>query len=62
MTDNEASDWLAGADVPDDTAAAVLDWVEQQRDPVFSATLAIHAEEASDKPRATLIAKLQRLV
>lgn len=61
MTDNEAVDWLAGAEIPNDTAVAVLEWVERQRDPMFSATLAVHAEEASEKPRATLIAKLQRM-
>lgn len=61
LTDTEAAVWLQGAEVPDGTATAIVDWASSQRDPRFSATLAALVEEQAERPRTSLVARLRKV-
>lgn len=60
-TDAEVVELLACANVPTGTADVIVGWALSTSQPVFAARLAVLVEQTAEKPRATLIGRLQRI-
>lgn len=58
-TTEQAKDKHEATEVPDGTAKEIIEWVDGDPERALQALV---AEESSDKPRSTLIAKLQEII